>query len=550
MAKLSELMSRADSEAVGDFIAAEEQRLRERDEALAAQRNLGKMIGRVGDTLFGDAEEQADWAGAGVRKGAKGLAGGVLSGVGDILHEGSTGLRKDGTRGLVFGVAKGAASLGQNTAFGVAGLVRNTAEGVIATPTMALSITAGVSEAVDTIKEDGLQVPKLKRTTVEEAGEARKDEIASARRSFGLAMKHGLNVIKQAMKHTENGHEVMANVMLTLEMLSIQQISAEDSMAYLGDDEFDQLAELFNEVAQMEKTLRTHNVMKMAVYGILNKQKSNLTSLQFQKYVFSLEDGNVRYYVLGEVDEPEDSFSVHHVYDVGNSEKLKRSVLESVATLGMGKASLEESDNDEKRYAFKISVVAPRATEDDAAEASIAEGVPPEGPVEEAEEASGHFASRGLGLAKKAAKKAAAAAESQKQQIQSRASSAELTTNDLRSVMRGKLVMGADRLHEMTSKNMVVAAPDQYSMDMWKTALRPVLDSTMKYRTRTQAAPDLLQPAAEATGDDAAEAAPEPAPEPAPGSPRTPPPTHHRPASVLASGSSWSRRSSSPRRTP
>ena len=43
-----------------------------------------------------------------------------------------------------------------------------------------------------------------------------------------------------------------------------------------------------------QATLRTHNTMKMAVFGILNKQKSNVTALNFQKYVFSMENGVVR----------------------------------------------------------------------------------------------------------------------------------------------------------------------------------------------------------------------------------------------------------------
>ena len=532
MDRLTEQLTKRGSAAeCNEFIAAEEGRLAERAEALANKHSAK-------DTLLGLLNEdgEADWAGAGVRKGVKGVAAGVLSGAADIIEQGSSGARKDGTRGLVLGVGKGAASLAHNTAFNMAGLVKNTAEGVVATPTMALSITAGVSEAVDSIKEDGLKAPRLARTTIEEAGEVRKDEIASAKRTYEIAMKHGVQTLKQAMQNTEDGHEVMANVILTLELLRIQQASAEDKMAYLDDESFDALSGLFNEVSNMEKTLRTHNVMKMAVYGILNKQKSNVTSLAFQKYVFSLEDGQVRYYVLREVDEPEDSFSVHHVYEVGQSEKIKRSKLESIATLGMGASSLEDSDNDEKRFAFKISVVTPKPqaeideikaaaalegeAEGGAEPDPIEEGVPPEDAIEEpsgpppdgAEDGKRKVASKGLGFAKKQADKAKAKAAEMAAEKKDQKMAAELKDNDLRSMMRGKLVAGAAEIDFMASKSMIVAAPDQFSMDMWKSALVADMSATLKYRTRTAtiapAAPP-AEPAAE--GADAAEPEPEPA---------------------------------------
>jgi hypothetical protein len=277
--------------------------------------------------------------------------------------------------------------------------------------------------------------------------------------------------------------------------------------------------------------------MKMAVYGILNKQKSNVTSLAFQKYVFSLENGQIRYYVLGEVDEPEDSFSVHHVYEVGQSDKLKRSKLESIATLGMGASSLEESDNDEKRFAFKISVLAPKpqtetetTADSDAQDEPIPEGVPPEDtdsipepgggpPPSEDSGGSRKVATKGLSFAKaagnKAKAKAVAAAEGKRQ----RAATAELSENDLRAIMRGKLVQGADNLSFMTSKSMVVAAPDQFSMDMWKSALQPELDATMKYRKRTvPVVRDSTRPEAEqgSNAQDEPQPAPAPAPEVAP----------------------------------
>lgn len=42
----------------------------------------------------------------------------------------------------------------------------------------------------------------------------------------------------------------------------------------LGDEDFDGVAELYNEVAYLENALRQHNAMKMAIYGILNKQRT------------------------------------------------------------------------------------------------------------------------------------------------------------------------------------------------------------------------------------------------------------------------------------
>jgi hypothetical protein len=150
-----------DTDCIEPFILAEEERLRERLRAAAQLKTTRARLGTLGDVVFGDESEAATWAGDGVRKGAKGLATGVLAGMSDIVIEGKSGVRKDGTRGLVFGVARGLGTLGQNTAVGVAGLVKNTAEGVKATPTMALSITAGVSGAVDNLKESGMHAPRL-----------------------------------------------------------------------------------------------------------------------------------------------------------------------------------------------------------------------------------------------------------------------------------------------------------------------------------------------------------------------------------------------------
>ena len=125
---------------------------------------------------------------------------------------------------------------------------------------------------------------------------------------------------------------------------------------------------LYSEIASMESTLRTHNVMKMAVFGVLNKKKSNLSAISFEKYVFSLENGTVRYYVMegvGKGDE-EGSFPVINVYDVGTEEQvIKRSKLESLLTLGMGNSTMDETSTDEdKRFPFKISLLQGKDSED------------------------------------------------------------------------------------------------------------------------------------------------------------------------------------------
>jgi hypothetical protein len=64
---------------------------------------------------------------------------------------------------------------------------------------------------------------------------AKKSEIAKeqlgmegkAKREYQIAMKHGMELMQKSMVDAETGHEVMASVMLTLEMIRIQQSSAQ-----------------------------------------------------------------------------------------------------------------------------------------------------------------------------------------------------------------------------------------------------------------------------------------------------------------------------------
>jgi hypothetical protein len=383
-------------------------------------------------------------------------------------------------------------------------------------------------------------------------------------------MKHGKKTIIQAMVDAENGHEVMASVMLTMEMLYIKKACSEDHMAYLDDAAFDQLNDLFDEISTMEATLRMHNTMKMAVFGILNKQKSNVSSIQFCKYVFSMEDGVVRYYVLEGISkgEEEGSFAVINVYDVQSSQPIKRSRLESVLTLGMGQSVMNEaSADDDKRFCFKVSVLTDKKAQqssqgeqaegsqdpapaiqtqglgsDGAPSAGISEGVPPEPPeatiVEEPESGEqeglvgesatsdtlesaprlpkGKYASKALGMGRRAARRMSVAASSTASASIKRAEEAELADDDLRSIIRNKLVAGREKVEFMASSSMIVAAPDQKSKDMWQVALQPLLQTSAKYCMRRPVLKPMLQRVTEPEPEPEPELQPEPEPEPEP----------------------------------
>lgn len=124
----------------------------------------------------------------------------------------------------------------------------------------------------------------IKRDNKVAEGDAQAHQIASAKRFQELVMSHGHECITTAKNNAANGHQVMANVMLTLEMMHIQRACAEEKINYLSDELFEEVADLYSEVALLEDALRSHNVMKMAVYGILNKQKSKASSMSFSQY--------------------------------------------------------------------------------------------------------------------------------------------------------------------------------------------------------------------------------------------------------------------------
>ena len=115
-----------------------------------------------------------------------------------------------------------------------------------------------------------------------------KEQRNGAIRMHEIVMKHGRKQIETARRLAEDGHQIMANVLMTLELLSIQGEAAGERFEFLDDKRFDEVSELFNEVAAIEKALRHHNTMKMAVYSILNKQRHGSSTLEFNKYVLGL----------------------------------------------------------------------------------------------------------------------------------------------------------------------------------------------------------------------------------------------------------------------
>jgi hypothetical protein len=309
----------------------------------------------------------------------------------------------------------------------------------------------------------------------------------------------------------------MANVMLTFELLHIQRASSEE----MPEADFAEIEALYDEIAKMESALRSHNMMKMAVYGILNKQSSKASALQHVKYVFAIEGDTVRYYLLGEPDEPEGEFKINQVYEVTDRDAVttgsKKGKLERLATLGMGSAQYTEEEAAEFKYAFRVAMVAAKQEATNPAEAApAAEGVG-EAPLptgwtkKESTQYPGHFfytngsdttwehpgaaaqaeeetdgtdkkktklGSKALGFGKKAAKKAqqraqAVASEASKQ-VQSAVTGAELQDDDIRGILRGKLIGGLGNLKELASQDIYCVAPDDKSLALWKTALLPL----------------------------------------------------------------------------
>jgi len=142
---------RGDPAQVEKFIAAETKRLYEISSRKAAASSIigsaGDLLGSVADVV--DQSGQTEWLGDGVRKGVVGLASGVLTGVNDTRHMAYSGLKKDGTQGMVIGLGKGLTTkLGKNVVVGVAGVVSNVAEGVAATADKVIDVGADGAEAV------------------------------------------------------------------------------------------------------------------------------------------------------------------------------------------------------------------------------------------------------------------------------------------------------------------------------------------------------------------------------------------------------------------
>lgn len=75
--------------------------------------------------------------------------------------------------------------------------------------------------------------------------------------------------------------------------------------------------------------------------------------------------------------------------------------------------------------------------------------------------------------AKKAQERAQTAAAVASKQVQT-AVTAELQEDDLRSVLRDKLIGGLGHLKELSSEDVYCVAPDEQSLDLWKTSLLPL----------------------------------------------------------------------------
>ena len=134
--------------------------------------------------------------------------------------------------------------------------------GINAVGTKVSAAVDGVAEGVVGMKEGH----KLERERADLAGVSG-SEISAAKRFQEIVLKHGHECLLTARRNAANGHQVMANVMLTLEMIHIQQASSEEKMGYLSDEEFNEISSLYEAIAQMESALRSHNMMKMAIYG-------------------------------------------------------------------------------------------------------------------------------------------------------------------------------------------------------------------------------------------------------------------------------------------
>lgn len=291
--------------------------------------------------LLGEKVEVQEDSGAGtggfiVKRVARRAVGGVAGGVG----------------GVAGGVAKGVGGVAAGVG-GVAGRARGTVIGGVTMVGQGVSST--VLDAAGGVVEK-TPLNKLTRTkTVPEDG-ITKEQRNGAIRLFDIVMKHGRKQIESARRLAEGGHQIMANILVTMEMLSIQKEAAGERFEYLDDERFDQVSGLFSEVSAIEQALRHHNAMKMAMYSVLNKQRHGSSTLEFNMYVFALENERVTYYVMGEA-EGEGGFDINYVYDFSTTSLIKKSALERIATLGMGSSTLDGDESEEKKFSFKISLL-------------------------------------------------------------------------------------------------------------------------------------------------------------------------------------------------
>jgi hypothetical protein len=285
-----------------------------------------------------EVEEDSSTAGGGfiVKRVARRAAGNVGKGVG----------------GVAGGVAKGVGGVAAGVG-GVAGRAKGTVVGGVTMVGQGVSST--VLDAAGGVVEK-TPLNKLTREKTVPADGITKEQRNAAIRLHEIVMKHGRKQVEVARHLAEEGHQIMANVIMTMELLSIQKEAAGERFEFLDDERFEQVSDLFNEVSAIEAALRHHNGMKMAVYGILNKQRHGSSTLEFNMYVFALEDARISYYVLGE-SEAEDGFDINYVYEFSTTSLLKKSALERIATLGMGSSTLDGDESEDKKYSFKIGLL-------------------------------------------------------------------------------------------------------------------------------------------------------------------------------------------------
>ena len=503
-------------------------------------------------------------------------------------------------RNVVGGVSMVGRGVGGTVVGGVTMVGKGVGGTVVGGVTM---VGKGVTDAAGGVKDaaggaiDKTPLNRLTRSkTVPDDG-VTKEQRQGAIRLFDIMMKHGRKQMETARALAEDGHQVMANVMVTMELLSIQKEAAGERFEFLDDERFEQVSALFNELSEIEEALRHHNSMKMAIYGILNKQRHGSSTLEFNLYVFVLEETLVRYYTMGETTE-EDSFGINFVYKFDEKSFLKKSALERIATLGMGSSTLDGDDSEDKKYSFKISLLKSKSgvkkTKDEllmddlesrkrsavaaenwgAAESltkeiheleakmkaktdaqaepeAEAEAEPepepeaePEAEPEPEPEASSKpmsrmekaraMKARAKAAAKEAGKKAEAAADIAKGKAAAGAAAAQEKASyaasearaiaqgaadakadfegvDMTDELDGQIMNGVGQLSDLKVDSVIAAAPDQVSMDMWRSALTQLKKQQMKYRKRYVPEPPSRSPSRsrspDASTDDAADAA-------------------------------------------